>query len=489
MTFLILSTSGIGIGQDMNPVVQYFEDKWDPMIESWKRDLKRSYDYDVQNREILFLEEWWNDEKAAWVARDRRETTYTPDYVEECTWFFGDEGYAKRIERRDSANRILLIEHLADYTFYQSRTRTTWSHGEHGSFHQTSEYYAFEEERWIVESYGERNFVHDWLTGCLVLTETVNSGGYHSQILFTNDTHCRPVLIQHREWNDSLNHWTYNSRDSILYTSEIKTTWHFERDEETQQMHLEAIYRESLQSPKWYESHTNIGDSIEFRSREEFNVFGHQAYNVLDIRMAEDTAWTLLAETITEWASATQQVYALFRVDMIPWFNDASEFREKNCYYNAQSDIDSSHIYSRKTLAGGIIQEEERAIKYLYTYYCEKYIKQRIKLLNQQPTERQWYTYLFPVDCPSKSHESLHIYPNPTQGTFYLESTIAETGLSAVTLTDTRGRVLREWHPRYLAGVLEYDISDISDGLYYLWIQGEQKSRRHTASILKLSGR
>jgi len=86
----------------------------------------------------------------------------------------------------------------------------------------------------------------------------------------------------------------------------------------------------------------------------------------------------------------------------------------------------------------------------------------------------------------SSSNTGSNVYPNPVSGTLYID--IAPSAVSNVQITydvrlyDSQGNLLRQTSTK--GGTIEFNVTNLPDGIYYLHIYDEVKEKPEIQQIL-----
>jgi hypothetical protein len=80
------------------------------------------------------------------------------------------------------------------------------------------------------------------------------------------------------------------------------------------------------------------------------------------------------------------------------------------------------------------------------------------------------------------------LYPNPTTGFIYLESSLAEAGQSKLIVLNAMGQQVNNMNIRFWAGIVEVDLSQLPNGIYFIWVFEEEGKRKEVVKVLKVEG-
>jgi hypothetical protein len=207
-------------------------------------------------------------------------------------------------------------------------------------------------------------------------------------------------------------------------------------------------------------------EDLEIRTRNEYDHFGNTIYWLSEFKNLNDSVWQINLEVEQEWG---RYLNAVLR-------------------YNEYGDLENVQKLIREMIDQGNLIEYETVFDFGYDYYCDDSIRERRAFVNGNLYERDRYAYLYPADCVPDVSKELVFYPNPTTGFIYLESSLAEAGQSKLIVLNAMGQQVNNMNIRFWAGIVEVDLSQLPNGIYFIWVFEEEGKRKEVVKVLKVEG-
>lgn len=486
-----LFCSSLLYAQENNPLVLHFNDEnWDATTQSWLSRTKYAYRYDDLGREIYYGVSRWDLEKSAWDLNQTRTTIYQPGYrvVKEISGIPG-EPQAMSSYRYKNDTLLVYSEHLMenDPNGNDWWERHYFSYGANGSFRDSAQVYNFDAKAWF--EYGVASYVREVDgQGCIKREFNSSYWGANNQRLTENDDQCRPIRVLYQLWDSQRSVWRNNTLDSFFYSEDEKKYRSYEWDRENLEWVLNTIQKEFLGAPAWIETH-EWRENLEIRTRKEYDHWGNTLYLISEFRDLNDSVWRINFEVEQEWAAEDQLIRLIERSNFIDSLQEWGRYVEAVLKYNEYGDLEYTHELIREINDKGEAVEKETIFDFEYDYYCDGAIRERRTFVDGLPNERDRYAYLYPADCALDNSRALVFYPNPTSGLICLESQLAETGRANLVVINSMGQKVNEVDIRFLAGIVEVDLSWLPDGIYFIWIFEEEGKRKEVVKVLKIDSR
>jgi hypothetical protein len=490
ITLLTFFCTSFLYAQEDNPLVLHFNDEnWDEITQSWQRRTKYAYRYDDQGREVYYGVSRWDAEESAWDVSHTRTIIYQPGYrvVKEVS---GTSGERQAISSYRYKNDTLLVysEHLTEGgpggdDWWE---RHYFSYEPNGSFWDSLQIYNYDAKRWFDEGVASYVVEKDG-RGCIKSETNTSYWRHQLQTLTESDDQCRPLRIFSQIWDLQRTVWLNRTLDSFFYISNETVHRQYQWDSDKLEWALYFLQRESLSAPKWIETH-EWRENVEIRTRKEFDHLGNTIYSFSESRNLNDSVWQINFEVEQEWGAEGQLIRFIERSNFIDSLQEWSNYVDAVLRYNDHGDLENVQKLIREMIDQGNLIEYETVFDFGYDYYCDDSIRERRAFVNGNLYERDRYAYLYPADCVPDVSKELVFYPNPTTGFIYLESSLAEAGQSKLIVLNAMGQQVNNMNIRFWAGIVEVDLSQLPNGIYFIWVFEEEGKRKEVVKVLKVEG-